>query len=226
VKKVDVLNDGFVRLEHCSPENPELMIVNAARESLALRKGQLDDKDRALIKFLTKNRHGTPFEMVDFCFQIRLPIHVAREWMRHRIASYNEVSGRYVRLAGEFFVPKKGTLRTNSSRYGMEPITDETLENDLIEEMRIAYWQSNKHYDSLLEKGLCKEQARCVLPLGIYTEFFFKTNARSLMNFLSLRNAPNAMWEIQEYARVIEQMFGTYLPNTLEAFVENGRMAP
>jgi thymidylate synthase (FAD) len=126
MKKIPVLDQGFVSVEYMAPDlNPELHIVNAARVSFAQRAELLGGKDRGLLKFLMKHRHGTPFEMVEFCFHIRCPIFVAREWHRHRIASYNEMSGRYVKLEADYYVPEGDAIRTQKGKAGAyyyEPI--------------------------------------------------------------------------------------------------------
>lgn len=236
--KLPVLDDGFVRLEYYAPTNAdlllqkhaaELMIVNAARVSFNKRKDKVDEGDEKLISFLLSHRHGTPFEMVEFCFHVRVPIFVTREWHRHRIASYNEMSGRYVELSQAFYVPDPMAIRTQVGKpgaYRYERMANNRKVVRARRQIEQAYNQSSAKYKKLLALGVAKELARIVLPVGIYTEFYFKTNARSLMNFLSLRNAPNAMWEIQEYARAIETMFQERLPITHAAFVKHGRMAP
>jgi thymidylate synthase (FAD) len=207
----------------------ELDIVNAARLSYDKHVDSLGERDIGLLNFLLKHRHGTPFEMVEFMFQVRCPLSVAREWHRHRIASYNEVSGRYVKQTQDCYNPTPDAMRTQKGKpgaYTFEPIEDPYINQYCRDIMKDHYKECYEIYECLLENGVAKELARNVLPQGMFTEFRFKTNARSLMNFLSLRNAPNAMYEIRRYAEEMESMFAILMPHTHESFVKNGRVAP
>ena len=222
-----VLDQGHVEL--IDYYGDELRIVNFARASFGRTKTRFEANDAALIAFLLRNRHGTPFEAVDFTFHVKAPLMVAREWFRHRIGSFNEISGRYVELKPEFYIPDAKDIRTQKGKpgsYSYEPIQDEQTQakvRDLIQHSHQACYAS---YQTLLRMGVAKELARSLLPLGLYTQFFWKVNARSLMNFLSLRNAASAMAEIRYYAAAIETTFEAALPRTHAAFVTNGRLAP
>lgn len=222
-----VLNKGHVRL--VDQYGDELRIVNFARASYGREKQTFEPSDAKLIEFLLKNRHGTPFEAVDFTFHVKAPITVAREWFRHRIASYNEISGRYVELEDDFYVPQPHRIRRQVGKpgaYTYERITDVDTKVKAVATMIEAYEACYSAYKTLLELGLAKDLARNVLALGLYTQFYFKVNARALMNFLSLRNAPSAMEEIQEYAEALEERMKESLPHTHAAFVKYGRVAP
>ncbi len=224
-----VLDKGFVELEAFGPSDPELMVVNSARVSFAKHVTKVSKADIGLIGFLLKNRHGTPFEMAEFWFHVKAPIFVVREWHRHRIASYNEMSGRYTELRNEFYVPDGANVRTQVGKPGayhyeeLDDLSVKTLTQDTIKRNQQDAWSA---YQLLLDNGIAKEQARIVLPVSIYTEFYYKTNARSLMNFLSLRNSKHAMFEIREYAQAMEDMFKAIMPYTHGAFVLNGRISP
>ena len=227
MNKVETIPGGWVSLLNVMGD--DLDIVNAARISFDKHHEQIKEGDDKLIFFLAKNRHGTPFEMVDFMFQVRCPLTVAREWFRHRIASYNEMSGRYVKMEKDVYLPALSAVRTQQGKpghYTFESVDDGFAEDKCIEVMASAYNYAYDAYEELLEKGIAKELARNVLPQGMFTEFRYKTNARSLMNFLSLRNAPNAMLEIRKYAEEMEKMFAEKLPITYEAFIKTGRIAP
>lgn len=226
-RAVEGIKHGTVEL--ISSSGDDLRIVNAARVSFNTRHATMQTGDDKLINFLMKHRHGTPFEMVDFTFCIKCPISVTREWHRHRIASYNEVSGRYVKLEPEFYVPEGEACREQQGKpgaYYYQPIQDTV---NLVKGRSLfmnQYAWAYKAYEELLDLGWAKEVARNVLPVGLFTQFFFKTNARALMNFLSLRNDERAMWEIQQYAKILEDMMQTVIPITHESFVKNGRVAP
>lgn len=227
MQEIPVLDKGFVRLEAFAGN--DLLVVNAARVSFDKRHEAMDQSDEGLIKYLAKNRHGTPFEHNFFCFHVKLPIFVAREWMRHRIGSFNEMSGRYVELQPEFYVPEGKAIRKQVGKQGnyhYEMFEDEYDRLAVKAAMERAYSIAHEIYGNLLEFGLAKEVARDILPVGIYTQFYWSVNARSLMNFLSLRNHVRALHEIALYAGTIENIFQEQMPITYQAFVEGGRIAP
>ena len=170
----------------------------------------------------------TPFEHNSFRFHIRTTIFVAREWMRHRVSSFNEESARYHMLEGDFYVPDRGAVRTQVDKpgaYSFEPV-DENVASETIATFRRTYEHLYAEYQRLVGMGVAKELARALLPFGIYTQFYWTLNARSLMNFLSLRNAPSAQYEIRTYARAVEQLFAAEMPVTHECFVDYDRRAP
>lgn len=217
---------GFVVLDAAMAD--DLSVVNAARVSFAKRSDELGEAEVGLIGFLMRERHGTPFEHNAFRFHVRCPIFVAREWFRHRIGSFNELSGRYTELPAEAYVPSSEYVRSQTGKpgsYSFISMTPEIAEiaRDRIEE---SYASAFRTYRSMLTAGVAKEVARMVLPVGTYTEFYWTVNARSLMNFLSLRNAPTALREIRDYAVAAENHFGLVMPRTYEAWIDNGRVAP
>jgi thymidylate synthase (FAD) len=225
-ERIDVLDDGFVRLDGALAD--DLSVVNAARVSFGVRRDELDDRDAGLIRFLVRERHGTPFEHNAFRFHVRCPIFVAREWFRHRIGSFNEFSMRYAKATDEFYVPAPEDVRTQVGKPGA--YTFETVEPELAESTRetleSVYRTAYAAYEELVEAGVAREIARCVLPVGAYTEFFWTVNARALMNFVSLRAAETAQREIRRYAEAVESFLAERMPVTYEAFVANDRTAP
>jgi thymidylate synthase (FAD) len=245
-----VLDHGFVRLvDHMGDD---LSVVNSARVSFGAQstlvrtcgacggnkqecghKGwhdkdtlKLASADAGLIKFLMVKRHGTPFEHNSFKFHVKAPLFVVREWQRHRIASYNEMSGRYkVFDSLDFYIPDE--YRTQSGKPGDYKMDKWPGNADKIKSLTLRHYEDCYDlYKYQIDQGIAKELARCVLPLAMYTEFYFTVNARSLMNFLSLRNDETAQYEIREYAKVIEELWGSKMPHTHAAFIENGRVAP
>jgi thymidylate synthase (FAD) len=170
----------------------------------------------------------TPFEHNSFRFHIRTPIFVAREWFRHRMSSFNEESGRYHKLESDFYVPEPENVRTQVGKpgaYYFEQVEDEVAK-DTIETFNRVYDETYSQYQRLIEKGVAKEVARSLLPLGVYTQFYWTLNARSLMNFISLRNEDSAQYEIRMYAEAVERLFAARMPVTHSCFVEFGRKAP
>lgn len=222
--EIPVLDHGFVRLDGALAD--DLSVVNSARVSFAQRQDEMDDRSEGLINFLMKNKHGTPFEHNTFRFHIKAPIFVFREWQRHRVSSYNEWSARYSKLEPEFYVP--AYVRTQKGKPGAYVF--EELSDPAAVDFRQDVAEHNQHcwvrYEIALASGVAKEQARIVLPVNIYSQMYWTVNARSLMNFLSLRNSEHAMFEIREYAKVVERIFVKQMPVTAEAFVKNNRVAP
>jgi thymidylate synthase (FAD) len=223
---IRVLDHGFVRLDDVMAS--DLSVVNGARVSFARRKEEMDDSDAGLIRFLLRERHASPFEHSVFRFHIRCPIFVAREWMRHRWSSFNEFSLRYAKATDDFYVPEPEDVRSQVGKPGA--YTFETVEPALAEDTRDSLREVYEHaystYERLVEAGVAREVARSVLPVGAYTEFYWTVNARSLMNFVSLRAAETAQREIRRYAEAVERFLEQHMPITYAAFVASGRVAP
>lgn len=221
-----IFDHGFVRLDDYMAD--DLSVVNSARVSFAVRKDHMDERDAGLIRFLMRELHGTPFEHNSFRFHIRCPIFVAREWARHRIASTNEESARYHQLSDDFYLPEPEAVRTQTGKpgaYTFEPVPDD-LAHETRDTFSRQYRAAYGAYVDLVEKGVAKELARALLPLGIYTQFYWTLNARALMNFLALRNAESAQYEIRIYAQAVERFFAEKMPMTHRCFVEMGRQVP
>ena len=223
---IPVLDHGFVRLDGALAD--DLSVVNGARVSFARRKEEMDESDEGLIRFLMRERHGTPFEHNAFRFHVRCPIFVAREWFRHRVGSFNEFSMRYARASDEFYVPEPEDVRTQIGKpgsYSFEPVSNELAEQTR-ERLREVYEAAYRAYEELVEAGVAREVARAALPVGAYTEFYWTVNARSLMNFVSLRNSETAQREIRRFAEACERFLEEQMPVTYAAFVANDRTAP
>jgi thymidylate synthase (FAD) len=226
--KIGVLG-GFVRLDVENSVATDLSVVNSARVSFGKRKEKLEAADISLIDFLIKNRHGTPTEHNSFTFHIRCPIFVAREWFRHRIGSFNEFSMRYSQVkTHDYYVPSLEDVRTQVGKPGS--YTFKPMDKEKAAQVQTMINECAKHsfeaYDKMIAMGVAKELARCILPVGAYTEFYWTVNARSLMNFLSLRNHPTALIEIQKYAAAVEHFFQLKMPHTHAAFQKNNRTPP
>ncbi len=222
---VPVLDHGFVALDGSLAS--DLAVVNGARVSFNQASDELGEKDGGLIRFLMREKHGSPFEHGYFRFVVKAPLFVVREHHRHRAGhSYNEWSGRYSKIEPEFYVPEN--VRTQVGKpgsYSFEPVEDEVRENAQreIEENATRAFQA---YERMLEQGVAKEVARAVLPLSTYTKYYWSCNPRSLMHFCSLRNSEHAQYEIREYARVAEGFLEKLMPVTHAAFVANERRSP
>ena len=217
---------GFVRLDGYMAN--DLSVVNSARVSFAKSSDEMDEASKGLINFLMRERHGTPFEHNAFRFHIKCPIFVAREWFRHRIGSFNEFSARYSEVPNEFWVPEVGEVRTQVGKPGayVFKAVDESVSEHAIETINNINETSYSAYLSLLELGVAKEVARSVLPVSMYTQFYWTVNARSLMNFLSLRTNANAQYEIREFAFDVEKIFAEIMPVTYDSWLKNGKVSP
>lgn len=224
--KIDVLDHGFVRLD--AAEATDLSVVNGARVSFLQIKHQMQESDEKLIAFLMRHRHASPFEHNLFRFHVKCPIAVAREWMRHRWSSFNEHSLRYSEAVDAFYVPRTEQVRRQTGKpgaYKFEPMEPQVAAQ-VQELMADHYRQAWSRYQDMLALGVAREVARLVLPVGLYTEFYWTVNARALMNFISLRNADTALWEIAQYGRAVEEFFAALMPVSHRAFEQFGRVAP
>jgi len=222
---VDVLDKGFIALDGAF--SSDLAVVNAARVSFNSQSDEMTERDEGLIRFLIRNRHGSPFEHGYFRFLIKAPIAVVREHHRHRAGhSYNEWSGRYSQIEAEFYVPDY--VRAQVGKPGS--YTFEAVDEETREAARAAIEKSGTEafaeYERLLESGVAKEVARLVLPLSTYTKYYWSCNPRSLMHFCSLRNHDDAQYEIRQYAAAAEEFLAEHMPVTHTAFVANDRTAP
>jgi len=169
--------------------------------------------DIKLMNYLAENLHMSPFEHQSVTFKVILPLFVAREWMRHRTQSYNEVSMRYSSdPVGKFYVPKIFRMQAKRNKQSSVGMVDDQIGCAKI--LKQAYQHSLDAYHKLLEKGVCREQARSVIPVGNYTEFYATANLRNWMHFYTLRIASDAQWEIREYARCIGEFLDELWPNS------------
>jgi thymidylate synthase (FAD) len=231
-------DDVTVELVKASANDAD--VIWAARVSTAGEKSLAEiDGDPArsagLINYLARERHGSPFEHTSMTFFISAPIFVFREFMRHRIASYNEESGRYRELLPVFYIPNKDRKLVQIGKTGAYEFIDGTAEQYevLVAAMKESYIKSYEGYQRMLEAGIAREVARAVLPVGLYSSMYVTMNARALMNFLSLRTAREGSHfpsypqrEIEMVAEKMEAHFATLMPLTYQAFEKSGRVAP
>ena len=193
------------------------------------------DKSAGLINYLARERHGSPFEHTSFTFFISAPIFVFREFMRHRIASYNEESGRYRELKPVFYIPNKDRKLIQvgkTGHYTFEAGTDEQFDL-MVAEMKKAYTAAYDAYQKMLDAGIAREVARATLPVATYSSMYVTMNARALMNFLSLRTTAEGSHfpsypqrEIEMVGEKMEAFFAEKMPLVHAAFNKSGRVAP
>lgn len=217
---IKCLDHGFVRLVDVMGDDSA--IVQAARVSYGQGTKNVR-QDRGLIHYLMKHQHMSPFEMVEFKFHCKMPIFVARQWIRHRTANVNEISGRYSIMEDLFWKPSSEDLRQQAkiNRQGSieeavpEPANSE-IQKQYAEDIETVF----KHYNEYIEKGVAREIARATLPLSTYTEWYWKIDLHNLLHFLELRMEAHAQKEIRVYAEAIAEFVKKYCPIAWEAFTE------
>jgi len=217
--ELKVLDKGLVRLVEVFGD--DFSAVQAARVSYG--KGfTTPERDKRLIYYLMEHGHHSPFEHIVLKFHLKLPIFVMRQLVRHRIASINERSGRYTEFKEDWYIPERIRTPDSQNKQGSVASNDVKLNNDAIDLIEESIENSFAAYNKLLGMGIARELARIVLPTAMYTECYWTINARSLMNFLSLRADSHAQWEMQQYALTIAKIFKKCCPLTYKAFLKYG----
>lgn len=218
---IKVLDHGYVNF--IESWGSDERIIEAARMSTA--KGFLGwPEDERLLRYLWTNGHHTPFEMAGATFEIQAPLFVFREWHRHRTQSYNELSGRYTELPDLYYIPSRDRLRaggassTNKQGSG-EALSDQAVEGAIFE-LETATKAARLSYEWLLDKGVARELARLVIPVNQYSRMRASANLRNWLHFLSLRTAPNAQWEIRQFANAVAMVIAEKFPRTYALWSE------
>lgn len=221
---IKVLDHGFVRyIDHMGTDE---RIVEAARISYkSPSKGA--EGDKKLLRYLWKNKHTSPFEMVKVTLNIKMPIFVMRQYVRHRMQNLNEVSARYTMLPNEFYIPENWRRQDSKNKQGS---VEEGVFNPVFEAFNcyinatdaLAYHchESYQLYQIMLESGIAREMARMVLPVNIYTEIYACWDLKNLLHFISLRDDSHAQSEIQEFGKAIKQILRELFPWTMEIYEE------
>ncbi len=215
--RIDVLDHGFVRLVDWMGNDTR--VAQSARVSYGEGTRPASDDD-ALIDYLMRHRHTSPFEMVVFLFHIKLPIFVARQLVRHRTASLNEVSARYSILPNDYYVPRDEQLmyRDTSNKQAQGGVGTQVQAGFARRDMNISLGQSFDAYQNLLDDEVPRELARIVVPTAAYTEMYWQMDLHNLLHFLKLRTDSHAQWEIQQYANAIEKFVAEKVPVSYSAW--------
>ncbi|MBL8047151.1 MAG: FAD-dependent thymidylate synthase [Chthonomonas sp.] len=220
-KELRCLDKGFVRLVDYMGGDER--IVQAARVSYGAGTKSYR-QDRGLIHYLLRNEHTSPFEQVVLTFHCKMPIFVARQWVRHRTARLNEISGRYSIMRDEFYVPEPGQMsfqsESNKQARSDEQL-DPALAQTMIDEMAADQRQLYSHYTGMMESGLAREVARANLPLSLYTEWYWQIDLHNLFRFLWLRLDAHAQYEIRVFAEAMATCAQAVAPLAYEAFEEH-----
>ena len=228
-KIIPVLDHGFLRVVDYMGDDQA--VVQAARVSYGKGTTKVSE-DRGLIRYLMRHRHSTPFEMCEIKLHVKLPMFVARQWIRHRTASINEYSARYSVLDKEFYIPNEEHLaiQSKSNKQGRGEVLSKNAANEVLDILKKDAENCYSSYEYLLNEnsegkiidsnrdGLARELARINLTLNTYTQWYWKTNLHNLMNFIFLRADNHAQYEIRVYAEIIYEIMKAWVPITAEAF--------
>lgn len=216
---INVLDHGFITL--IDTMGDDQAISDAARISYGEGTKKPSDT-RALIRYLMRHGHTSPFEMCEAKFHMKLPIFVARQWVRHRTANINEISARYSVLPEEFYVPEDFAIcrQSETNKQGRGTAFDFEEASDIQNQISMASEESFQHYSDLLDEDVARETARIVLPLNAYTEWVWKCDLHNIFHLLRLRCDPHAQWEIREYANAMAQLVKAWVPLAFHAFVD------
>lgn len=225
MKSVDLYGDGIGKVELVDAVGSDLTIVNSARVSFGVHKSELDDKDKKLIRYLIKHNHTSTLEHCFVTFRVKVPLFIRSQHHRHRTWSYNEISRRYTAEKLEFYAPLKFRTQHESNRQASN-------ENELIdpkigsygktasETIKIFHNEAFNLYNELMDAGVCREQARGVLPQNLYTEYYASANLSNILKFIELRSHEGAQWEIQKVAEAMLKILEELYPETLKAYNE------
>ena len=230
IKTFDLYGDGIGKVDYVEHMGSDLTVVNSARVSFGVEKNELDEKDKKLINYLIKHRHTSTLEHNIITFRFVVPLFIRSQHHRHRTWSYNEISRRYTDVGIKFYEPKKFRTQHKSNRqastdetitplvnFGAFPTSDRSAEKII----KAHHKQSVSLYEALMRAGVCREQARGVLPQNLYTEYYGTTNLNNLMKFISLRSHDGAQWEIQRVAQACLEIAEGLFPVTVKAYRSN-----
>ena len=229
-RRIELYDDGIGAVEYVNHMGDDLTIVNSARVSFGVEKDELDDRDRKLIKYLAKHRHTSTFEHCVGTFRFTVPLFVRSQHHRHRTWSYNEISRRYTDVninlyePGAFRTQHKSNRQASNENDLINPIVQSPITNGILkadEVVRQHHKDSLKLYESLMKAGVCREQARGILPQNLYTEYYGTVNLSNLMKFIDLRTHEGAQWEIQKVAEALLEMATDLWPTAVQSFREN-----
>ena len=228
--KVDLFGDDIGAVEYVSHMGTDLSVVNAARVSFGSEKQDVDEKDIKLINYLMKHNHSSPFEHCALTYKFTVPLFIRSQHHRHRTWAYNEISRRYTSVDIKFYEPNEFRTQHKSNRQAsnnelLNPIIEYNRSGLPVsavasEMVRAHHKECLKLFDNLLSSGVCREQARGVLPQNLYTQYFGTVNLHNLLKFVSLRVHEGAQWEIQEMAKGMLKIVEKLYPVTVGAYNE------
>jgi len=223
LKKIDLYGDGIGKVEYVEHMGSDLTIVNSARVSFGVHKEELDERDIKLIKYLIKHKHTSTLEHNLITFRFKVPLFIRSQHHRHRTWSYNEISRRYTEVGLEFYEPAQFRTQHKSNRQAsndelINPILSSSDRADLA--VKQHHFDSVRLFEELINLGVCREQARGVLPQNLYTEYYGTCNLSNLLKFIDLRSHDGAQWEIQQVAKACLEIAEDLYPVTVAAYKE------
>lgn len=216
-KPIKVLDHGFVKLVDLMGNDSA--VVQAARVSYGAGTKTVNE-DRGLIRYLIRHQHLSPIEMAEIKLHCKMPIFVARQWIRHRTANVNEISGRYSVLPDEVYAPDRSAIafQSKDNKQGRAGLLTDDTAAEFLQMLELSQEQARQSYEHSLELGVARELARVNLPVSQYTEWYWKIDLRNLLHFLSLRLDAHAQYEIRVYAQAIAEIVKVWVPLVWEAF--------
>ena len=215
-KKIELYEDGIGAVEYVSHMGDDLTIVNSARVSFGVEKDELDDKDKKLINYLIKHKHTSTLEHCAVTFRFTVPLFIRSQHHRHRTWSYNEISRRYTEFGLQFYEPEEFRSQHESNR---QASTDDMVDNGEASKLVKDHHQKCLAlFQTLLDTGVCREQARGVLPQNLYTQYYGTANLGNLLKFVDLRIHEGAQWEIQQVAKAILKILEELYPVTVASY--------
>ena len=221
-KSIELYEDGIGKVDYVSHMGSDLTVVNSARVSFGVEKDELDDKDRKLINYLIKHRHTSTLEHNLLTFRFTVPLYVRSQHHRHRTWSYNEISRRYTDVNIQFYEPKvfRTQHKTNRQASNAEDLINPVLScgSDCDEMVMLHHQMSLDLYERMMSAGVCREQARGVLPQNLYTEYYGTVDLSNLLKFIDLRTHEGAQWEIQKVAEACLEIATDLYPETVGAY--------
>lgn len=235
MKTVQLFDDGIGKVDFICHMGTDMTVVNSARVSFGKEVEEISERDKKLINYLIKHRHTSTLEHCTITFRIKVPLYIRSQHHRHRTWSYNEISRRYTEVNLEFYEPKAFRTQHKSNRQASnaEELVDPNLSSasgdsvvpvpaySASQAMRDHHAKSLQLFDRLIEAGVCREQARGVLPQNLYTEYYATCNLNNLFKFIDLRTHEGAQWEIQQLAKGMLEIAEMCFPITVEAWKEN-----
>jgi thymidylate synthase (FAD) len=223
IGEIDLYNDDIGRVELVDYMGTDLTVVNSARVSFGKHTTEMVDKDEKLIDYLIKHRHTSTLEHNVVTFRFKVPLFVRSQHHRHRTWSYNEISRRYTDFNIEFYEPTQFRTQHKSNRQASSAnlINPDVMSGKASDVIRLHNRVSLRLYNELMEKGVCREQARGVLPQNIYTEYYGTANLNNILKFIDLRTHSGAQWEIQQVAKAVLDITRDLFPVTVDAYIEN-----
>ena len=228
--KVELFGDGIGAVEYISHMGGDLSVVNAARVSFGSEKQEVDEKDIKLINYLMQHNHSSPFEHCVITFKFTVPLFIRSQHHRHRTWAYNEISRRYTSVNIEFYEPKVFRSQHDNNRQAstdlvINPLIESSMGNlrissDAHSLLRSHHAASVELFEAMLKAGICREQARGVLPQNLYTQYFGTVNLHNLLKFVSLRIHEGAQWEIQQVAQACLDIAKQHFPHSVESYMK------